>query len=249
MKSLIAYIIAVGAVISTEAQTPVKKSIPWKVGQKLVMDFDHPDMKIHTWDKNEVSIGGTVSINRGENDNAFDIIVEESAGQVKISSILKDKEKIPQRIVIKKGDEEFYFKANSYNDPEVQKFLEQNGHEYSYMSNGIIRDIELEIFVPKGTETVLNLKYGTVEVTKFDAPLTIDAKYGKIDASITPQSLGELTARARHGEILTNLDIKFDQEPFTGKKDSWTIITAKPGKGPYYRFESKYGNVYLRRPE
>jgi hypothetical protein len=249
MKLLFQFLLIAGTLTASVAQTKIQKTIPWKTGQKLVMDFDHPDMKIHTWDKNEVSIAGVVSINRGENDNAFEIVIENEPGQVKVSSILKDKENIPQRIMIKKGDEEFYFKANSYNDPEVQKFLEQNGHEYSYMSNGIIRDIDLEIFVPKGTETLLTLKYGIVEVSKFDGPLTIDAKYGKIDASITPQSIGELTARARHGEILTNLDIKFDQEPIVSKKDHWTVITAKPGKGPYYRFESKYGNVYLRKPE
>jgi hypothetical protein len=249
MKTFITLLIAIGALSSSVAQTKVEKSIPWKSGQKLVMDFDTENVKIHTWDKSEVSVSGTVSINRGENDNAFELVVEEEAGQVTISSRLKDKENIPQRIMIKKGDQEFFFKAKDYNDPEIQKFLEENGREYSYMSSGIVRDIQLEVFVPKGTETTMRLKYGTVEITKFDGPLTVDAKYGKIDASIVPQSIGELTARARHGEILTNLDIKFDQESTTSRKDHWTVITARPGKGPYYRFETKYGNVYLRKPE
>lgn len=230
-------------------QMKVEKTIPWKAGQKLQIDFDHPNLKIHTWDKNEVAVTGTASINRGENDNAFELVVEEVQGAVKVSSRLKDKESIPQRIVIKKGDQEFFFKAKDYNDPEIQKFLEDNGHEYSYMSNGIIRDIALEIYVPKGTETSIVSKYGLVEVTKFDAPLTVDAKYGKIDASVPVTTIGELSARTRHGEILTNLDVKFDQSPLVSKRDHWTEITARPGKGPYYRFESKYGNVYLRKPE
>jgi hypothetical protein len=249
MKTFITLLFAISALTAAIAQTRVEKNIPWKSGQKLVMDFDYPDVKIHTWDKNEVSVTGTASITRGENDNAFELVVEEAAGQVTISSRLNDKENIPQRIVIKKGDQEFFFKARDYNDPEIQKFLEENGHEYSYMSNGIIRDVQLEIFVPKGTETTVLLKYGTVEITKFDGPLTVDAKYGKIDASIVPQSIGELTARARHGEILTNLDIKFDQESTMSRKDHWTVITARPGKGPAYRFETKYGNVYLRKPQ
>jgi hypothetical protein len=231
------------------AQTKIEKTIPWKSGVQLQIDFDHPDIKIHTWDKNEVTVTGTASINRGENDDAFELLVEETPGTVKISSRLKDKENIPQRITIKKGDQEFYFKAKDYNDPEVQKFLEENGHQYSYMSHGIIREIKLEIFVPKGTVTSVVAKFGLVEITNFDGPLTVDAKFGKIDASVPVQRIGELSARTRHGEILTNLDVKFDQSPLVSKRDHWTEITAKPGKGPYYRFESKFGNVYLRKPE
>jgi hypothetical protein len=248
MRNYITFLFIAGLLLEVSAQKKYEKSITWKAGQKLVLDFDYVDLKIHTWDKNEVGISGSVSINRGENDDAFDLTVEQSAGEVKVSSLLKNKESIPQRITIKKEDKEYYFKATSYDDPEVQKFLEQNGNQYSYMSMGIDTDIQLEIFVPKGTETSIISKYGLVEITKFDAPLSVDAKYGKIDAAIVAQSIGELTARSRHGEILTNLDIKFDQEPFTGKKDSWTVITARPGKGPAYRFESKYGNVYLRKP-
>jgi hypothetical protein len=247
MRNYITFLFIVGLLFDSSAQKKYEKSIPWKAGQKLVLDFDYVDLKIHTWDKSEVGISGSVSVNRGENDDAFELTVEQTAGQVKLLSSLKDKEKIPQRITIKKGEEEFYFKATSYNDPEVQKFLEANGHQYSYISMGIDTDIQLEIFVPKGTETSINSKYGLVEVTGFDAPLSVDAKYGKIDASIVAQSIGELTARSRHGEILTNLDIKFDQAPMS-KQEKWTVITARPGKGPAYWFESKYGNVYLRKP-
>jgi len=246
-----AFILSALLVMSTavQAQTKVEKTIPWKSGQQLQIDFEDPDLKIHTWDKNEVSVTGTASINHGENDNAFELVVEELPGGVKLSSRLKDKESIPQRITIRKGGQDYYFKAKDYNDPEVQKFLEENGRDYSYMSHGVIKDIKLEIFVPKGTVTSIVSKHGLVEVSKFDAPLTVNAKFGKIDASVPVQNVSELSARTRHGEILTNLDVKFDQSALVSKKDHWTEITAKPGKGPYYRFESKFGNVYLRKPE
>lgn len=237
------------AITASVAQTKVEKTIPWKAGQQLQIDFEDPDIKLHTWDKNEVSIAGIANINHGENDSAFELIVDEAPGAVKVSSRLKDKENIPRHITIKKGEQEYYFKAKDYNDPEIQKFLEENGREYSYMSNGIIKDIRLEIFVPKGTVTSVASKHGLVEITRFDAPLTVNAKFGKIDASVPAQNIGELSARTRHGEILTNLDVKFDQSPLVSKRDHWTEITAKPGKGPYYRFESKFGNVYLRKPE
>jgi hypothetical protein len=49
-----------------------------------------------------------------------------------------------------------------------------------------------------------------------------------------------LTLKVRHNP----LDV-----PFTGKefKDFHTLVSAKSGKGPTHNFESKYGNVYLRK--
>ena len=55
------------------AQTKIEKSIPIRSGQKLVLNFDYPELTLQTWDKNEVLIKGVVSINRGENDSAFDL--------------------------------------------------------------------------------------------------------------------------------------------------------------------------------
>ena len=55
--------------LSTAAQTPISKSIAVQAGQKIAMHFDYPELiRVSTWDNNEISIQGTVSINGGEND-------------------------------------------------------------------------------------------------------------------------------------------------------------------------------------
>jgi len=228
------------------AQTQIEKTIPIAVGQKLLMNFDDPTIKIQTWDKKEILIKGTVSINNGENDSAFNLEVTTTAQEITITSLLKDKEHIPGCIVIKKNDKEYFFKTSNMNDPEIQKFFNENGRDYSYLTTGIIKNIKLEIFVPKNIDTKISAKYGLIEVKNFSAPLTVDSKYGGVDASIVPITTGEITARSRHGEILTNLDVTFDQAPFD-KKDKWTKVTAKAGNGPRYNFESKFGNIYLRK--
>jgi hypothetical protein len=49
------------------AQTPVNKTYPVTADQKISLRFDYPELvKITTWDKNEISIVGSVSINSGE---------------------------------------------------------------------------------------------------------------------------------------------------------------------------------------
>src|SRR3954467_7882683 len=101
------------------AQTPVEKTIMVQPGQKLTLDFDQPEIKLSTWDKKEIAIKGTASINRGENDNAFDLQVSTVGQEIRITSVIKDKENVPQRIMIKKGDTEYFFKAKDFKDPEV----------------------------------------------------------------------------------------------------------------------------------
>jgi len=232
----------------TCAQTPIEKTFPLQGAKELVANFDHPNVVIQTWDKNEVLIKGTVSINNGENDSAFELLTSNSGGILTINSFLKDKENIPRHIIVKKGEQEYLFKAKSFDDPEVQKFLEQNGRDYTYMSNSLLMKIELQIFVPKNLKTTIDIKYGLVEFKTFDAPLKVVAKYSKVDATI-PLSIGGLTARTKHGEILSNLDIKFDKEPFNYERgNNWTEISAHPGKGQDYFIESTYGTVYLRKP-
>lgn len=253
MKSKILLVGLITLSLSANAQTKIEKTIPVRSGQTLNMDFEFPELiKLQTWDKNEILIKGDVSINKGENDDAFELIVNQSGNKIEVSSNLKDKENIPHRIVIKKGDTEYFFKAKDTNDPEVQKFLEDNGRQYAYMSNGIIKEITLEIFVPKGMATVVESKFGLVEVKNFQAPLKVSSKFGGVDASIIERSTGELTAKTEFGEILTNLDTKFNSDkkiPDNHHHDRLTVVSAKPGTGPRYEFESKFGKVYLRKAE
>ena len=233
---------------SAFAQTKIEKSIPIKSGQRLVLQLDHPNVKIQTGTGTEVMITGTVSINQGEHDAAFGFDVNTTSSEVKVVSSLKDKENIPHRITIKKGDREYYFKTANFHDPEVQKFLAENGNDYSYRSSGIQMDINLVVTVPRNTQIQVEAKHGMVEVLSLDAALTINAKHGGIDITVPTGAKGRITARCQYGEILTNLDTKFDQVPGGGKNGKrWTEITANLGAGPEVIVESKYGNIYLRK--
>jgi hypothetical protein len=248
MKTTLSLILSL-SFASIFSQTPIDKTFPLAGAKELVVDFDHPNVTLQTWDKNEVAIKGTVSINNGENDANFELQTSNNNGVLTISSLLRDKENIPRHVVIHRADDqEIVFKAKSIDDPEVQKFLEEKGRDYSWISNTLLMKIELQVFVPRNMKTTMDIKYGLVEFKAFDAPLKVVAKYSKVDATI-PSNVGGITARTKHGEILTNLDIKFDKAPFQRERNNnWTEITAHPGKGQDYFIESTYGTVYLRKP-
>lgn len=231
------------------AQTKIEKTFPVQGARKIELAFEFPKLiQVHTWDKNEVLVKGSVSINRGEHDQAFQLLSSVESNVLRISAELKDKDNLPRRTIIKKGDQEYFFKAADASDPAVQKFLEENGGDYTYMSNGIIQEITLEIFLPKGMECRIDAKFGLVEVTNFNAPLVVNAPFGGIDATIANSSTGQLRARTRFGEILTNLDANFKSADVDeSRHDHWTEINANLGNGPAFDFESKFGKVYLRK--
>lgn len=234
--------------LTVAGQTPIERTIPVKAGQRVVFQLDHPEIKLQTWDKPEVLVKGTVSINKGEHDSAFQLEEKTEGTDLVISSGIKDKDKIPHRISFKKGEQEFYFKTDNFHDPEVQKFLAANGGEYSYRTSGILYDIKLTIFVPHNARVQVIAKYGLVEVLSFDGSLALDCKYGGADITFPTKLSGRITARANYGEIMTNLDTKFDTVRDGDKNGKrWTEITANLGSGPELIVESKYGNIYLRK--
>lgn len=225
-------------------QTPVNKVIPVNAGQKISMHFDYPELvRVSTWDKNEISIQGTVSINGGENDDAFELITSNSGNTISIKNEIKNMKNLPHRITIVDGAQKIVFR----NKEELKKYKEEHGlTNYSHMSYGLEMDIILEVKVPRNVETTVDAVYGMVEIKDYSGPLSVTATYGGVDAALTERSIGEITAETNHGEIYSNLDTKFTGEA-SRQGDFHTYVSAKPGSGPTYNFDSKYGNVYLRK--
>lgn len=222
-------------------QTPVNKTYPVTAGQKISFRFDYPELvKISTWDKNEISIIGSVSINSGESDNAFELLQSTTGNTIYIENVIRNMKNLPQRITVHRGGEKIVFKSKE----DYRKYSEENGRDFNRQSWGIDMDIFLEVKVPRNMETRLECVYGVAEVKNFSGPLTVEATYGGVDVSVQEKATGELTAETHYGQIYSNLDLKFTGSEF---KDFHTVVSAKPGTGPRYSFESKYGNVYLRK--
>ena len=62
MKTLTLIIVSLMAGVAF-AQTKIDKTVPVAAGQKIRMRFDYPELvKVSTWEKNEISIQGVVSL-------------------------------------------------------------------------------------------------------------------------------------------------------------------------------------------
>jgi len=243
MKSRILLLIAVLYLpMEDYAQTVINKTVPVQVGQKVTMHFDYPELiRVSTWDKNEISITGTVSINSGENDNAFTLDVSSSGNTVSVKNEIKNMKSLPQRITVFHEGQKTVFR----NKEAFNAYKSQAGASFQQVNYGVDMEIILEIKVPRNADTRVESVYGTVEIKDFTGPLAVVSTYGGVDAALTEKSTGEVSAETNYGEIYTNFDTKFGGQ--ITNEAFHTFVSAKPGNGPKYTFESKYGNVYLRK--
>lgn len=225
------------------AQTPVTKTIPVRAGQKIKMNFDYPELiKVSTWDKSEISIQGTVSINNGENDDAFELETSTLGNLVEVRNNIRNRKDLPHVITLIRDGQKLMFRSKE----DYEKYKDQNGGDYNVKSWGVDMDIILDIKLPKNVDTFIESVYGMVEVRAFTGPLTIESKYGGVDAALNEKMVGELLAETNYGQIYSNLDVKLGGDAYS-QRDFHTVVSAKLGSGPRYDFESKYGNVYLRK--
>jgi len=223
------------------SQTPISKTIAIQSGQTITMHFDYPKLiKVSTWDKNEISITGTININGGENDDAFSLESSSDNKVVSITGEIRNIKSLPHRITVWHNGQKMMFRT----EEDYKKYESEHGHNYNQMNWGTDFDIFLVIKVPKNVETKVLSTYGTIEIKDFTGPLVAESTYGGVDAALSEKLVGDLKAEVSYGEIYTNFDSKFTGSEF---RDFHTVVNAKPGNGPRYSFESKYGNVYLRK--
>ncbi len=229
-------------VTGAAAQTTVNKTYPVKAGQQVELDFDYPKIiRISTWDKNEISVKALVKINDGENDSAFELEEKNREGMITISNRIRDLENLPRIYTIIQNGQKTVFRSKD----QYKEFTNKMGPGAKRItSEGVDMEITIEIWIPANTATHVKAKYGIVEIVNFNAPATVDAPYGGIDATVIPANTGKLQATTSYGQIYTNLDLKLTDKT---ERDFFSSITAEPGKGPAYILKSTYGNLYLRK--
>jgi hypothetical protein len=226
---------------SAFSQTPISKTIAAQPGQKIRMKFDYPELiKVTTWNKNEISITGEVSINGGENDDAFSLDASTSGNDISVTGEIRNLKSLPHRVTIWHDGQKMSFKSKA----DYKKYAEEHGRNYESMNWGTDIDIFLEIKVPENMQTTVLSTYGTIEIKNFNGPLSAESTYGGVDAALTEKLIGDLRVETGYGTFYTNFDFKFSGNELG---DFHSVVNAKPGKGPSYSFESKYGNVYLRK--
>ncbi len=232
------------------AQTKIKESINFKPGQNLNLSFKYPKIvKISTWDQNVVEITGEVNINNGQHDDAFEITAEQEDDLLFISSNIKNHDDLPKMKVLIIGDTYYYFDAKD-SEQAIKKLKEEKGtNQNTYSMFGVIKEIQLEIKIPRNANLSVDAKHGLVELQSINAPVKVNSKFGGIDISIPESARKSLELSTRFGEIYTNMDLDLDNQNGHGR-NHWEVVKGTlNGGGITCELESKFGNIYVRKNE
>ncbi|QHT68591.1 DUF4097 domain-containing protein [Rhodocytophaga rosea] len=253
MQKLILFILAGLLYFPAIAQRKFEKTYPLPASRKVNLNFQESSLvKVKAWDKNEVSVQVSVSINNGENDDAFDLKADADNNSLTLETLLMDQENIPRKSFITTRDGARYFvKSPDWNSKEVQELIAIHGEEgISFVGSSIVRDIFIEVSVPRNTDLSVFSKNGDIEIGAIQGPLLANTKNGAVDLSLSGNQKATLELRTRHGEIYTN--VAFQQDKASGveneRNDKWNVVSGTlNGGGTLISLESKNGSIYLRK--
>lgn len=223
------------------AQKQISEQYAAKGIRKLQLKFDFPKtVKLQTWDKDEILVRASVSINGGENDEAFLLKAASSDGVLTISNSIKDREKLPKVYVINNKQGKLFFKTKQ----ALRDYMGDKQGGWNYWGEQTDIDITVEVFVPASLATNAEAVYGLVEIKNFDAPLQVKATYGGIDAALSEQQAASLSATTKFGQIYTNLSLQYAEKK---EQDFYSYFSTAKNGTPAYSFTANYGNLYLRK--
>jgi len=229
---------------SVSAQKIVEKNVPVSSDQEIELKFKYAEViKVKTWDKKEVYVKASVSINCDEDNDVFKLEVEDEPDLVRIYSDYGDLNKISKKYILKEDKEgNLYINGKTLS---IETYYEVNVPENVKLNiYSICGDVEINKF-----EGPLNVKLtsGNIEIKEFEGSLYAKSISGFVDLSLASNQKVDLRMKTVTGEIYTNLDIDFDKygnkHGIVGSKVSGSIN----GGGKEIELESVSGDIYLRK--
>jgi hypothetical protein len=222
-KLFILFALVGGTYLPASAQKKLEKTLDYAPNQKIELNFERATViTVKTWDQNQVRVNATASINKGENDQAFELQSEITDGTLRFVSNIVGWEQIPRK-----------------------HYTNEYGDYYS-----VLLDISLEVMVPRhATSLNVSTKDGLIWISGFNGTLYANSKNGEVDVSLPQNQASTLELRTKNGEIYTNFSLDKGKSTVQNKEyDKWNIVSFQlNGGGKVVDLDSKNGNIYLRK--
>ena len=249
MKNIF-FVLFFGPVSLLYGQTRIEQSFDASSVDKIKLDFHWSELiKINRWNGSTVKISGSVLINNGENDQAFRLRSSQKEGILYVDSEIENIDEIPNRISIKAGGTTHYFNTDDRNDPAVRQLMRDlGGKSYQYMSVGVIKEIELQVWVPENKFLEVNARHGLLEIVNPGASLEAYAKHGGIDITLS-NDIRQVEAKTKYGQIYSNLPyvLKSDEGKITPPNQWMVVKSGKKNGSSSLILVSKHGDIFLRK--
>lgn len=227
----------------------------------LIIASNYPDIKLESWDGNEIKIESEVTINGENHKGAYTLETKNDSNGIYIDAII-DTESLERKVIVNNEDG-----SKSYFDFEGFDNLNYEGNDNVSMNIGYNIDAKVVMWVPKKmnveTSTLygvinskgsfsslkLNSTYGMIEaeLSKIDEMEKLDlvSTYDIVDLSINPKLNANLSISTSYGEVYSDLMlISASSTPknHCGSNESYIMN----GGGMKINLVSTYDNIYVR---
>lgn len=204
-------------------------------------------VEITNWDGNTIKVEASVNIDNGNHNDAFELNTRTDNGTFYISSNIKNYKSLPRKYIVKIGGQEY----TSESEKGIQELIKEKGNAYTWMSEQVLMEITLKIFIPKGMKVNAYAHHGGIEIRNFEGEIRASSKHRFVDMAVAANGKLQVEMATRFGEVYTDLKLDFDSryQELSKGSDRWNISkgTLNGGTATSIYLESKHGNVYLRK--
>lgn len=228
MKKLSLFVTCMFCALAGHAQQEVfERSVAFKE-QRIDLRADFASrIAISNWDKKEVMIKVTYELNGGQLNEAVDIDLREQSHRIKLK--LDVDEKMMRSADVEDCDKE-----------DAMTWGSRNGVR-------VCSDIFIEVFIPKGTELVLETVIADVLISGEYEELDLKTVTGDIDLTWPEDHGADMQMKTVNGSIYTNFEFMDTKEKGLPIISSHNMETVYKGGGRYMKLETVTSNIFLRK--
>ncbi len=228
MQKISFLILLMLSVVAIQAQQETfEKSIPFK-DQRIDLRADFASgFSISNWEKNEVMIKVTYEVNSGALNKAVDIDFREQS----------------HRLKLKLNVDESVFR-----DAEVEDCQKEDAMTWGNRHGPrICADIHVEVFMPKGTDLVIETVVADVLVSGQYKALDIKTVTGEIDLTWKENYGADIELKTVNGSIYTDFDFKDKSDKGLPIISSHHLESVYKGGGSFMKLETVTSDIFFRK--
>ncbi len=208
-----------------QAQRLEEKTIDWQADQEVHLDLKYAqDIQIKTWDKPEVSLRISISVNNDALNDAWSLKTTTTEDRIEVASDLKKPKK--------------YYRGDC------------EGSRYQMGENSFCSLIVYDIYLPKKASLRIETLGGNITITGVTAPVYAKSLSGFVDTNWPAQQGASVSMKSITGEVYTNFDLTIDELDKRENRRSpvgWEIEATVAGGGSKVELESISNDVYFRK--
>lgn len=208
-------------------QEVFEKSVDFK-GQRIDLQADFASqVSISNWNRNEFKVKITYELNGGELNEAVEIDLREQEHRIKLKLDIDER-------MMRNAD------VRDCEKKDAMTWGSRNGLR-------VCADIFVEVFLPKGTDLVMESVIADILVSGEFKDLDIKTVTGDIDLTWPEKHGADIQMKTVNGSIYTNFDFKSARDKGLPMISSHDMETIYKGGGRYMKLETVTSDIYLRK--